>query len=200
MFTGIVSDQGMITQSHEQGQARRLRIAPKAGLANLAVGASIACSGVCLTAFSLSQPGEPAWFDVDLSVETLHRSTAKAWRVGSILNLERSLRLGDELGGHLVTGHIDGLAKIMRRSDQDDCARFTLHAPEELSKFIAEKGSIALDGTSLTVNRVEGATFEVMLIPHSLAVTTWGAAKEGDDVNLEIDLMARYASRLLAAR
>lgn len=200
MFTGIITDLGTIAAIADRGGAKRLRITPKASVDGLAIGASIACSGVCLTAIAIAPSGTPPWFDVDVSTETLTRSTAGQWQVGTQINLERSLRLGDELGGHIVTGHVDGLARILTRLDEDDCARFTLEAPAELAKFIAEKGSVALDGTSLTVNRAEGNLFDIMLIPHSLGVTTWGATQPGHEVNLEVDLMARYAARLLAGR
>lgn len=197
MFTGIITDIGAIAALSEHGGARRLRIVPQAGIEGVVIGASIACSGVCLTAVKL---GEGAWFEVDLSAETLARSTARHWSVGTKLNLERSLKLGDELGGHIVTGHVDGIATVTTRIDRDDCARFTLESPDELAKFIAEKGSVALDGTSLTVNHVEGHLFAVMLIPHSLSITNWRNLGPGDEVNLEVDLMARYAARLLASR
>ncbi len=200
MFTGIVTDLGTITAIADRGGGRRLRIAPKASVDGLVIGASIACSGVCLTAIAVTPPGTAPWFEVDVSPETLARSTAGRWEIGTQVNLERSLRLGDELGGHIVTGHVDGLARILTRLDEDDCARFTLEAPLELAKFIAKKGSVALDGTSLTVNRAEGNTFDIMLIPHSLSATTWGATQAGHEVNLEVDLMARYAARLLASR
>lgn len=197
MFTGIITDIGAIATLSEHGGARRLRIVPQTGIEGIVIGASIACSGVCLTAVKLS---EGAWFEVDLSAETLARSTARHWSVGTKLNLERSLKLGDELGGHIVTGHVDGIATVKTRIDRDDCARFTLESPDELAKFIAEKGSVALDGTSLTVNHVEGHLFDVMLIPHSLSITNWRNLGPGDEVNLEVDLMARYAARLLASR
>lgn len=200
MFTGIITDIGEVESVEEHGDARRLRVAARASLDGVAIGASIACSGVCLTAVELSPDSRKPWFDVDVSAETLARTTARGWAKGTMLNLERSLRLGDELGGHIVTGHVDGLARIVSREDSDDCARFTLEAPVPLARFIAEKGSVALDGTSLTVNHVDGNRFAIMLIPHSLSVTTWGAAKAGDNINLEVDLMARYAARLLAAR
>lgn len=200
MFTGIITDLGTVIDLADRGTTRRLRIAPKAGVERLVPGASIACSGVCLTAVALAPKGELPWFDVDVSGETIERATIGRWQVGTRINLERSLKLGDELGGHIVTGHVDGLARIIGRTDEDDCARFTLAAPAELARYIAQKGSVALDGTSLTVNRAEGNTFDIMLIPHSLSVTTWGSAQVGHEVNLEVDLMARYAARLLAYR
>jgi riboflavin synthase len=147
-----------------------------------------------------------AWFDVDVAAETLARTTAGTWREGTRLNLERSLKIGDELGGHIVTGHIDDLATIMARDEVTGdgpwgpTARFSLRTPPALSRFVAQKGSVALDGTSLTVNEVEGDTFSVLIIPHTLAVTTWGERRAGDALNLEVDLMARYAARLAEAR
>ena len=165
----------------------------------------MACSGVCLTIVEAGQGGEAdgrAWFAVDAAAETLRLTTAGRWRPGSKVNLERPLKLGDELGGHLVAGHVDGLATVAVREDMTDnpsvdMARFVLRAPKELARFIAPKGSVALDGVSLTVNAVEGDTFSVLIIPHTLAVTTLGSLKHGDDVNLEIDTMARYAARLM---
>jgi riboflavin synthase len=199
MFTGIVTDVGEVVAADERGAGRRFRIACAYPSESLALGASIACAGICLTIVSSGADGR-SWFDADASAETLARTTCRAWRRGSRVNLERSLRIGDELGGHIVTGHVDGLARIVERVDEDACARFRLEAPPALAKFIAEKGSVGLDGTSLTVNAVHGARFDVMLIPHSLAVTTWRDAKAGDSVNLEVDLMARYAARLAEAR
>lgn len=200
MFTGIVTDIGTVAAMADHGGARRLRIAPGKRLEGVETGASIACSGVCLTVTGQAASGETPWFDADLSSETLARTTAKHWALGTKINLERSLRLGDELGGHIVTGHVDGVARIIERDDRDDCARFFIDCPADLAKFIAEKGSVALDGTSLTVNSVEGNRFSVMLIPHSLGVTTWCAMRPGMEINLEVDLMARYAARLLASR
>ncbi|MEM8878753.1 MAG: riboflavin synthase, partial [Pseudomonadota bacterium] len=166
------------------------------------LGASISHAGVCLTVVERSRDGSDAELGhgrhvVDISSETLARSTAGQWSPGARINLERSLTLGDELGGHLVTGHIDGVGLICEREEQGDTVRFAIEVPVALSRFIAEKGSVALDGTSLTVNAVQGNRFSIMLIPHSLAVTTWGAAQAGDRVNVEVDLMARYAARLM---
>jgi riboflavin synthase len=142
--------------------------------------------------------GEKTWFEVDIGAETLARTTAAGWMAGARLNLERSLRIGDELGGHIVTGHIDGIAEILAIESFDGMSRFLIRAPRELARFIAEKGSVSLDGTSLTVNGVDGDAFSVLLIPHTLHVTTWGEKRPGDPVNLEVDLMARYAARLSA--
>jgi riboflavin synthase len=200
MFTGIVSDVGEVLSVKEEGELRRLKIACAYDVSTIDIGASVAHSGVCLTVVSLGQAGNRATFEVDLGAETLALTTAKEWRAGAKLNLERSLRLGDELGGHMVSGHVDGVAEILSRKDFDGMAQFEFRAPAGLAKFIAQKGSVALDGTSLTVNRVEGDVFSVLLIPHTLAVTTWGARRPGEQVNIEVDQMARYAARLLEAR
>lgn len=204
MFTGLVSDVGRVVRAEGEGQLRRFRIASGYAPDSIALGASIACSGPCLTVVGFGPEGEGSWFEVDVAAETLARTNAGAWREGRRLNLERSLRLGDELGGHLVTGHVDGLAEILVREEVTGgewgpTSRFLLRAPPELARFIAEKGSVSLDGTSLTVNSAEGCDFSVLLIPHTLAVTTWGERRAGDRVNLEIDLMARYAARLAEA-
>ena len=167
---------------------------------SIALGASIACSGLCLTVVGSDRDGERTWFEIDVGAETLVRTTAASWRPGTRLNLERSLKIGDELGGHMVSGHVDGVARIIARSAFDAMARFELEAPADLAKYIAEKGSVSLDGTSLTINSVAGACFSILLIPHTLAVTTWGDRAEGDLVNLEVDQMARYAARLIEAR
>lgn len=199
MFTGLVSDVGEILSVEPRGDLRRIRIACGEDGATIAIGASVACSGPCLTAIAVGVAEGRVWFDVDVGAETLARTTAADWRVGTRLNLERSLRIGDELGGHLVTGHVDGVARITARHDFDGMARFTVRAPRGLARFIAEKGSVCLDGTSLTVNAVEGDDFSVLLIPHTLAVTTWGATPDGARINIEVDLMARYAARLAEA-
>ena len=196
MFTGLVSDVGRVESVEVRGELRRLRIACSYGADTIALGASIACNGPCLTAVAVGQ-GDSTWFEVDVGAETLARTTAGTWQVGTKLNLERSLRLGDELGGHIVTGHVDGVAEILAVEPFDGMSRFTIRAPASLARFIAEKGSVSLDGTSLTVNGVEGDTLSVLLIPHTLAVTTWGERHAGDALNLEVDLMARYAARLM---
>jgi riboflavin synthase len=173
----------------------------------IAIGASIACGGPCLTVIAKGRENDLTWFDVDVAAETLALTTAKDWQIGTQLNLERSLKIGDELGGHIVTGHIDAKAKIVGRERVTDSAygmgesvKFTFAIPVELAPFIAKKGSVTLDGTSLTVNTVEGLqgdeTLSVLLIPHTLEITTWGNRQVGDDVNMEVDLMARYAARL----
>jgi riboflavin synthase len=205
MFTGLVSDVGTVVAVEDRPGLRRLRIACRYDPAGIAIGASIACSGPCLTAVDIGGKAGDAWFEVDAATETLQRTTVGQWRVGTRVNLERSLKIGDELGGHLVTGHVDGTARIVSVAAVTPAesswatARFWLEVPTALARFIAEKGSVSLDGTSLTVNAVEGRRFTVLLIPHTLQVTTWGGMREGDLVNIEVDLMARYAARLSAA-
>ena len=196
MFTGLVSDVGEVIAAEDRGEIRRIRIACNYSAESIAIGASIACSGPCLTAVAVGQAGNRTTFDVDAGAETLARTTAGTWRVGTPLNLERALKIGDELGGHIVTGHIDGVATIITRRDFDGMAHFDIEAPHDISHFIAAKGSVTLDGTSLTVNDVSGDRFTVLIIPHTLAVTTWGERREGDELNIEVDLMARYAARL----
>jgi len=182
-----VSTQGLV----------RLKIACGYDADTIDVGASIACSGVCLTVVAHGKEGARAWFAVDAAAETLRVTTVGRWQKGTRINLERALKLGDELGGHVVAGHADGLASVIARADLTDMARFTFRAPAQLSRFIATKGSVALDGVSLTVNEVAGDTFAVLIIPHTLKVTTLGGLGVGDAVNLEVDLMARYAARLM---
>ena len=196
MFTGLITDVGEVLSVKPQGEMRRIRIACAYPAEGIAMGASIACSGPCLTAVAAGQAEGRSWFDVDVGAETLALTHAGAWVPGTRLNLERSLKIGDELGGHIVTGHVDGLAEIRARRDFDGMAHFDLRAPPALSRFIAKKGSVCLDGTSLTVNGVAGDDFTILLIPHTLTVTTWGARRAGDRLNLEVDLMARYAARL----
>jgi len=196
MFTGIVTDMGEVVSVVEQGALRRLRIACGYEAESIAVGASIACSGTCLTVVAVARENGRTVFEVDAAAETLARTTIAGWRVGSRINLERALKIGDELGGHIVTGHVDGVARIVSREDFDEMARFVIEAPHELSRFIAQKGSVTLDGVSLTVNEVDGDRFGVLIIPHTLSVTTIGARKADDLFNIEVDLMARYAARL----
>jgi riboflavin synthase len=198
MFTGIVTDIGEITglTPVAQGQLHRLRVACRYDQAGIADGASIACNGVCLTVVASGVAQGRTWFEVDAAAETLAMTTAKHWRVGTKLNLERALKIGDELGGHIVAGHADGIAVITRRDDLPDMARFGLSTTRELARFIAAKGSVTLDGVSLTVNTVDDVRFSVLIIPHTLAVTTLGGWVDGSEVNLEVDLMARYAARL----
>ena len=198
MFTGIVSDLGEVLDVHEKSEGlRRLTIACNYDPDTIEIGASIACSGICLTVVERGRAGNRASFAVDAAAETLRVTTAGGWRRGTRLNLERSLRLGDEFGGHMVSGHVDGLAELVGRDDFLDSAALSFRAPPPLARFIAAKGSVALDGVSLTVNSVDGATFSVLIIPHTLKVTTLGALQPGAKVNLEVDQMARYAARLL---
>ncbi len=200
MFTGIVSDVGEVIDVEEKADGlRRLTIATGYDPETIEIGASIACSGICLTAVGRGKAGNRAWFAADAAAETLRLTTAADWRRGTRLNLERSLRLGDELGGHLVSGHVDGIAELLARDDFVDMAALSLRAPAELARFIAPKGSVALDGVSLTINKVEDGTFSVLIIPHTLKVTTLGGLEVGARLNLEVDLMARYAGRLLEA-
>jgi riboflavin synthase len=198
MFTGIVTDIGEIVglAPTAHGQLHRLRIACRYDRSTIADGASIACNGVCLTVVASGMEGGKTWFGVDAAAETLRLTTAKDWRVGTKLNLERALRIGDELGGHIVAGHVDGIATILRRDDLPDMARLQLRTTRDLARFIAPKGSVTLDGVSLTVNEVEEMVFSVLIIPHTLEVTTLGTWQAGREVNIEVDLMARYAARL----
>jgi len=200
MFTGIVTDIGTVGAVRPLAEGVRLRVETGYDPATIAIGASIACAGVCLTVVALPEVGSNArWFEVEAWEEALRLTTARDWSAGTRINLERALKIGDELGGHIVSGHVDGMATIVERKDEGDAVRFTLEAPAELARFIAPKGSVALDGTSLTVNRVAGNRFDVLLIHHSLTVTTWGERRTGDRVNLEVDTMARYAARLMEA-
>jgi riboflavin synthase len=200
MFTGIVSDLGELMDVEEKAEGlRRLRIACSYDPDSIDIGASIACSGICLTVVERGRAGNRPSFAVDAAAETLRMTTAGSWRRGTLLNLERSLRLGDELGGHLVSGHVDGVAELIARDDFVDMAALTLRVPPALSRFVAAKGSVALDGVSLTVNEVKDETFSVLIIPHTLRVTTLGALASGAQLNLEVDQMARYAARLLEA-
>ena len=197
MFTGIVSDLGLLTEVRAHNEVRTLTLASHYPAEGVEIGASICCSGVCLTVTSAT-PGGPlgSLFTFDAAPETLAITTVANWQVGQRVNLERALAMGAELGGHLVTGHVDAAIPLVTREDFAETSRFTFEAPDALARFIAAKGSVCLDGTSLTVNTVEGNRFTCLLIPHTLAVTSWGAAKAGDLVNLEVDLMARYAARL----
>jgi len=206
MFTGIVTDLGRVAALSEGANLRRIRIESAYDPASIALGASIACGGPCLTVVAVGEAPAGAWFEVDAAAETLARTTVGDWKPGTRVNLERSLKVGDELGGHIVTGHVDGVAEIVAReavTAGDDpwgpTARFTIRVPKPLHRFIAEKGSVCLDGTSLTVNRVDDDLLSVLIIPHTLAVTTWGERRPGDRLNLEVDLMARYAARLAEA-
>jgi riboflavin synthase len=198
MFTGIVGGLGDVIDVEEKAQGlRRIRIACDDDPDSIAIGASIACSGICLTVVERGVTSNRASFAVDAAAETLRLTTAGYWRRGTRINLERALRLGDELGGHMVSGHVDGIAELITRDDFFDTASFSLRVPAGLSRFIAPKGSVALEGVSLTVNKVEGDVFSVLIIPHTLKVTTFGALEPGARLNLEVDQMARYAARLL---
>jgi riboflavin synthase len=200
MFTGIVTDIGEVVAVAEHANLRRLTVACRYPASSIALGASICHCGICMTVVEVGEEGGRTLYAVDAAAETLKLTTAGSWKVGSRVNLERSLKIGGELGGHIVTGHVDGLAEVISRKDADAQATFVIRAPHALARFIAAKGSVALDGTSLTVNDVEGDDFSVHIIPHTLAVTTWGKVKAGDRLNLEVDLMARYAARLAEAR
>ena len=196
MFTGIVTDIGEVVGVERRGDTR-FTIATAYAPESIAVGASIACSGCCLTAVEMArlQDGRGT-FIVEASAETLSVTTLSDWKVGTRINLERALRVGDELGGHIVSGHVDGRGKIVSITPEGDSQRFIFKAPDDIARFIAQKGSITLDGTSLTVNEVQGSKFGVNIIPHTQSVTTWGTAKAGDAVNIEIDMLARYVARL----
>jgi riboflavin synthase len=197
MFTGIITDIGRVAAISQRDQGLRLRIETSWDPSTIDIGASIACSGTCLTVTGLPEQGDNTrWFEVEAWEEALRLTTIGKWREGTRINLERSLRMGDELGGHMVSGHVDGLAELVSVTDEGEARRFTLRAPEQLARFIAPKGSVALDGTSLTVNGVNGSEFDVLLIRHSLEVTTWAERQTGDLINLEVDQMARYAARL----
>ena len=200
MFTGIINDVGEVLEVNEQAAGlRRLRVARSYDPETIGIGASIACSGICLTVVARGREGSRAWFAVDAAAETLRVTNAGVWQRGTKLNLERALRLGDELGGHMVSGHVDGLAELLSRDGLPDMARLWLRVPAGLARFVAPKGSVALDGVSLTVNEVEGEAFSVLIIPHTLKVTTFGGLRAGARLNLEVDQMARYAARLLQA-
>lgn len=194
MFTGIISDVGTILEVTQMGDTRYV-IETSYDTKGIDIGASIACSGVCLTVIEKMETPSPR-FAVEASAETLNVTTAKKWAVGTKLNLERALKMGDELGGHIVSGHVDGIAEIKSIEPDGDSLRFVFAAPEDLAMFIASKGSVTLDGTSLTVNEVRGNNFGVNMIPHTQAVTTWGQSKSGDLINIEIDVLARYVARL----
>jgi riboflavin synthase len=201
MFTGIVTDVGEVLSVEPRAEGlKRLTIACRYDRASIAIGASIACSGPCLTVVETAAAGNRTSFSVDAAAETLAATTVGGWQTGTRVNLERALKIGDELGGHLVSGHVDGVAELIVREDLPDMARLEFRAPSALARFIAPKGSVALDGVSLTVNTVNDDTFSVLIIPHTLAVTTFGALKQGDAINLEVDQMARYAARLIEGR
>lgn len=194
MFTGIVTDIGEVIALEQRGDLRA-RIATRYDVSGIDIGASIACNGVCLTVIALGVTPR-SWFDVGISAETVGATNLGGWAVGQRLNLERALKVGDELGGHIVSGHVDGVAELVAMRDEGDSTRMTFRAPEPLAKFIAPKGSVALNGTSLTVNAVSGAEFGINIIPHTKMATIWGDARVGDVINIEIDTMARYVARL----
>lgn len=191
MFTGIITDVGRIAALQQEGDLR-VRIQTRYDTSSIDMGASIASDGVCLTVVDLG----PDWYEVQVSAETVEKTNVSAWVVGKRLNLERALKVGDELGGHIVSGHVDGVAEVVGLVDEGDSTRVTLRAPKALARFIAPKGSVALNGTSLTVNEVEECDFGINFIPHTKDVTTWGDVSMGDQVNLEIDTLARYVARL----
>lgn len=194
MFTGIITDMGRVLELEQRGDLRA-RIGTSYDTARVDIGASIACDGVCLTVIRLGQ-GAQNWFDVEISAETLSKTNLGGWAVGKRVNLERALKVGDELGGHIVSGHVDGLAQVIGVRTEGDSTRVTFRAPDNLAGFIASKGSVALNGTSLTVNEVNGADFGINFIPHTQKMTTWGEVAVGQAVNLEIDTLARYVARL----
>lgn len=191
MFTGIVTDVGTVIELDQQGDLRA-RIRTGYDTSGIDIGASIASDGVCLTVIALGED----WYDVQISAETVSKTNLGGWQVGKRVNLERALKVGDELGGHIVSGHVDGVAQVISVEDEGDSTRVAFQAPDALAKFIAPKGSVALNGTSLTVNDVDGATFGINFIPHTKEVTTWGDVAAGDKINLEIDTLARYVARL----
>jgi len=196
MFTGIITDIGTVAALEQHGDLRA-RINTKYDYHSFDLGASIACSGVCLTVVEKGSDQGQDWFDVEISAETTSKTNIGAkWRVGAKINLERALKVGDELGGHIVAGHVDGVALVTSITDEGDSTRVTFEAPHELAKFIASKGSVALNGTSLTVNGVDRTHFDVNFIPHTKSETTWGDMAVGDPINLEIDTLARYVARL----
>lgn len=194
MFTGIITDIGEVSRVEMRGDMRA-RIACHYDMAGVDLGASIACDGVCLTVVALGQAPRN-WFDVEISAESVSKTNIGGWSVGKPLNLERALKVGDELGGHIVSGHVDGVAEVVGLRPEGDSLRVTFRAPEALARFIAPKGSVALNGTSLTVNEVDGRDFGINFIPHTQHVTTWGDVALGQLVNLEVDTMARYVARL----
>lgn len=197
MFTGIVTDMGEVLALEQRGDLKA-RIGTAYDPAGIDIGASIACDGVCLTVVDRGTTGARRWFDVEISAETLDKTNIgrNGWHPGKRVNLERALRVGDELGGHIVSGHVDGVAEVVGLRPEGDSLRATFRAPGALARFIAQKGSVALNGTSLTVNEVEGCDFGINFIPHTQKVTTWGGIRLGDRVNLEVDTMARYVARL----
>lgn len=195
MFTGIITDVGTVELVSKRGDTT-FKIKTAYDPSQLQIGASIACSGPCLTVIAKGgQPGD-AWFSVEVSAETMSKTTLGEWVPGQRVNLERSLKVGDEIGGHIVSGHVDGVGEVLSVEPEGDSTRITIKAPKALAKYIAPKGSISIDGTSLTVNDVKGAVFGINIIPHTSKETTWGSVKPGKFVNIEIDMLARYLARL----
>ncbi len=196
MFTGIITDVGRV-RTVARDEITRISIETRFDTAAIPAGASIACSGVCLTVTETGRDGDADWFAVDVSAETLACTTLGKWETGTSVNLERAMRLGDELGGHIVSGHVDGVARIVEKTPDEGSIRFVLEVPANLAPYVAAKGSVALDGTSLTVNEVDGNRFGVNIIPHTATETTWGALGPGMAVNLEVDMLARYVARVI---
>lgn len=194
MFTGIVTDLGEIRRVVRQPEKEtRFEIKTAYDPASIAIGASIAHNGVCLTIVDTGSD----WYAVEVSAESISKTTMGQWAEGGRVNLERAMKVGDELGGHIVSGHVDGVATVVAITDENESKRFVFEAPENLAKFVAPKGSVALDGVSLTVNEVDGRRFGINVIPHTQSVTTFGRLRQGDRVNMEIDMLARYVARLL---
>jgi riboflavin synthase len=195
MFTGIITDVGSVELVSRRGDTT-FKIRTRHDPSQIPIGASIACSGACLTVIGKGGEAGDAWFTVEVSAETISKTTLGTWEIGTRVNLEKSLRVGDEIGGHIVSGHVDGVGEIVAITPEGDSLRFRIRAPKTLAKFIAPKGSVAIDGTSLTVNEVDGAQFGVNIIPHTAKETTWGSMRVGQGVNIEIDMLARYLARL----
>lgn len=199
MFTGIITDVAAVLSATDLSSGKLFRIQTVYDPATIDIGASISCSGVCLTVTAKSEPGSSTgWFEVEAWEEALRLTKASDWEKDTQINTERAMKVGDEYGGHMVSGHVDGVAKIIKKTAEGDATRYHLQAPSHLSKYIAPKGSVALDGTSLTVNSVDADIFDVLLIRHSQEVTTWGSVEEGDLVNIEIDQIARYVERYIS--
>lgn len=198
MFTGIITDVGEISELDQLKSGLKIKIKTNYDPKSIEIGASIACAGTCLTVTLLPEENSnERWFMVEAWEEALRLTTIGSLKTGDHINLERALKMGDELGGHMVSGHVDGKAKIIEKIMEGDAVRFRFKAPDELALFIAPKGSVTLDGTSLTINEVDGAVFDVLLIRHTQEVTTWGQRDVGDEVNIEIDQMARHVARLV---
>ena len=196
MFTGIIDDIGIILSVTEIPEGRKAKVQTNYELSTLTIGGSISCAGICHTIVNKGNDGNKNWFEIESAKETLSLTTAVSWQAGTKINLERSLKIGDELGGHLVTGHVDGTAKVIELVANNDSIYLKFSTANDLLRFIAVKGSVSLDGTSLTVNEADQSSFSVLLIPHTTKVTTWNERKIGDLVNLEVDMMARYITRL----